>query len=367
MIPPLVFHRNNAIIASLCHRAVGNILLVKYNYSDQKLAVIGCGNWGKNHVRVLHALGALYTICDINPTHITALKDQFTLLDSSLEEILMSPNITGCVIVTPARTHFELAKRCLAANKHVFIEKPFTLSTKDAIYLAKFSQEHRRLLMVGHLLHYHNAFSELLSTIRSGAIGHILHVTTERCTFGKFSTEKSVFWDLAPHDVSMILAIMGEMPSKVFATAANHLPGRTHDTAYIELWFSEGRRAQIKLSWVYPVKKQSVTVIGDRAMISFDDTQPWENKLQFFDASRILPATPEARVLTPSEPLMNECKHFIECMIDHQTPKTGHEEGLSVVRVIEAAVHSANILLPVFLNAELTDTEIVNTKTVNME
>lgn len=336
----------------LCHQRVGKPLSAEYNYSNLNIAVIGCGNWGKNHIRVFHSLGALYTICDAEPNQASALGEQFTTPVASLEEILASKHIHGCVIATPARTHFEIAKRCLEAKKHVFVEKPLVTESYQAEYLQKYAAEMGRVLMVGHLLHYHEGFNTIKQLVQSGKLGKICHVVSNRYTFGKYSTEDNVLWDVAPHDVSMILSLMGELPLQVFASSAHHLPKRTHDIATIELKFSGNRQAQIISSWIHPIKEQKLTVIGDKAMAVFDDCLPWENKLRLFSQLHTLPAIPEPIALQSSEPLTNECKHFLDCILHNQTPRTDAFEALNVTRVLEAAIESALTSQPRSLNDE---------------
>lgn len=336
----------------LCHQIIGKPLSAEYNYSNLNIAVIGCGNWGKNHIRVFHSLGALYTICDAEPNQAFALGKQFTTPVASFEEILASSEIDACVIATPAKTHFEIAKRCLEAGKHIFVEKPLTIESHHAELLLKLSNDVNRVLMVGHLLHYHEGFNVLKRLVHQGRLGNIFHAVSNRFTFGKFSTESNVLWDVSPHDVSMILALMGEMPYQVLTSSAHHLPNRTHDNATIELSFSGNRRAQIVSSWIYPVKEQKLTVIGDQAMAVFDDCLPWENKLRLFSQLHTLPANPEMVSLQPSEPLTNECKHFLDCILHNQTPRTGAQEALNVTRVLEAAIQSARTSQPIALHTE---------------
>jgi UDP-2-acetamido-3-amino-2,3-dideoxy-glucuronate N-acetyltransferase len=336
----------------LCHQNVGKPLSAEYNYSNLNVAVIGCGNWGKNHVRVFHSLGALYTICDTEPNQASALGKQFTTPVSSLEEILASRDVDACVIATPANTHFDIARRCLEANKHIFVEKPLATESHHAESLLRLSIEMDRILMIGHLLHYHEGFNVLKRLVHQGRLGNIFHIVSNRFTFGKLSSENNVLWDVSPHDVSMILALMGEMPLQVLASSAHHLPHRTHDIASIELRFSRNRQAQIVSSWIHPVKEQKLTVIGDQAMAVFDDCLPWENKLRLFSQLHTLPAKTETVSLQPSEPLTNECKHFLDCILHNQTPKTGAQEALNVTRVLEAALHSARTSQAVVLPTE---------------
>ena len=163
--------------------------------------------------------------------------------------------------------------------------------------------------MIGHLLHYHSAFQKLRDLVKQGTLGNVFHVFANRATFGKMSTESSVVWDVAPHDISMILAIMGEMPYQVMASTSAHLSNHEHDHVMIDLWFSEGKRAKVMCSWIHPVKEQSLTVIGDKYMAVFDDTLSWENKLRMYSQLSTLPAKMESITVPPSEPLKSEGQH----------------------------------------------------------
>lgn len=335
-------------------------MLAEYLYSNLKVAVIGCGNWGKNHVRIFHALGALYTICDTDPNHAAAIAEQFSVSASSLDEILTSKHVDACVIATPAKTHFDLAKKCLAAGKHVFVEKPLAIESYQAKFLHQAAVAAKRILMTGHLLHYHHAFNKLQQLVRENTLGKIYHILANRWTFGKLSTETSVLWDVAPHDISMILSLMGEMPYQVFATTAKHLPNHTHDLISIDLWFSEDRRAKVECSWVHPIKKQMLTVIGERKMAIFENTVEWNEKLCLYSQCDQLPAIAEPIALIPSEPLTRECQHFLDCIMNNQTPKTDGLEALNVTRVLEAAVQSSHLLLPVTVDAAASEEIFTN-------
>lgn len=335
-------------------------MLAEYVYSNLKIAVIGCGNWGKNHVRIFHALGALYTICDADPNHASALAEQFSVTPSTLDEVLASPHVDACVIATPAKTHFDIAKRCLSAGKHVFIEKPATTESYQTQFLDQAAKAANRILMVGHLLHYHGAFNKLQTLVQDNTLGKIYHIFANRWTFGKLSTESSVLWDVAPHDISVVLSLMGEMPYQIMATTSQHLPRHTHDLISMDLWFSEGRRAKIECSWIHPIKKQMLTVVGDHAMAVFDDTLGWEEKLKLYSQMDKLPALAEPIALPSSEPLTVECKHFLDCILQNQRPKTDGVEALNVTRVLEAALKSSHLLLPVTLERTHSEEEFTN-------
>lgn len=318
---------------------LGTSLSTDYNYSNLKIAVIGCGNWGKNHIRAFHSLGALYTICDTEPTRAQPFCDQYGVPFYRLDDVLASNEIDACVIATPAETHFKIAMRCLEAKKHVFIEKPLVTKSADALLLQKEAKRQQRVLMVGHLLNYHEAFNTLKQMTHQGKLGKLMHILTKRFTFGKYSTEQNVIWDVAPHDVSMVLALTKEMPYQVWASSSAHLPNRTHDHATIVLYFRDQCQAQITVSWVYPVKEQKITVLGSEAMAVFDDCLPWEQKLK---------CVPPLEVdLKPSEPLTNECAHFLDCIQNGKIPRTDALEALNVTKVLEAAIQSALTCQPV--------------------
>lgn len=318
-------------------------------YSTINVAVIGSGNWGKNHIRVFHSLGALYTICDVEPNRARSLCEQYDTPFSTFKDVLASKAIHACVIATPAGTHFELARQCLEAKKHIFIEKPMVLTANEAMALDEMAIKAQRIVMVGHLLHYHQGFKTLQSHVRQGALGKVCHITSNRFTFGKYSTEDNVLWDVAPHDVSIILSLMNEMPYQVYTASSHNLPNRTHDIASVQLYFSNNKHAQILCSWLHPIKEQKLTVIGDKAMAIFDDCQPWENKLQFFSQTDTLPATPKPIGLVPHEPLTDECQHFLDAIIANQAPLTNAKEALKVTQVLEAAVESAQTCQPIRL------------------
>lgn len=328
---------------------------VKYNYSNIRIALIGCGNWGKNHARVFHELGALYAVCDIESSKAMAFSEKYAVPSMALEQILDSSEIDAVVITTPSRTHDALIHQSLAANKHVFVEKPFTLSTEAASRLGEFAAKQGRILMIGHLLQYHEGFATVKSLKTPDVLGNLRYISSHRCSFGKFPGETSVLWDFAPHDVSMILSLVGKMPYRVHASGGNYLDHTHLDMACLHLDFEGNIQAKIYVSWLHPLKEQKLTVIGDRGMLIFDDCQPWENKLTFYPHPSAWqdglphPFVPQpANVpLEKSEPLTNECKHFLEALFTQTQPLTNAVEATRVTRVLEAAVKSLKTQLPV--------------------
>jgi len=320
---------------------------MKQNSNPQtpRIAVIGCGYWGKNLVRNYAQLGALAAICDHHKELTDSLAAQFGGGVKTFEEILADKSIDAIVIATPGPTHFDLAMSALNAGKHVFIEKPMTLSAVTAEALAKKAEEQKRILMVGHVLHYHAAFAKLKELVKAGALGRIRQVISTRFNLGKILDDEDVVWALAPHDVSMIISLLGDKPLNVSAHGNSFLREGIIDAATLRLDYEDEASAEIRLSWMHPVKEHKLTVIGENAMAVFDDTQAWESKLTIYRPAldwknpAVIPApgTPKKISIPPSEPLREECAHFLNCIATGTQPITDQREGLAVTRIIEAA------------------------------
>lgn len=320
---------------------------VKYNYSDMQVAVIGCGNWGKNHIRVYHALGALRAVCDSDPQKMAHYQATLGVATGSIDEIFAS-DVDAVVIATPSITHFELARLALIAKKHVFIEKPITHQSEQVLQLEKLAKDVDRRLMVGHLLQYHPAYHKLKALLADGTLGELQSIHATRLNFGKFPTESNVLWDYAPHDISMILGLMPSLPIKVLATKENPLTHTSADTTTIHLEFEQHKKARVISSWVSPYKEQKLIVTGTKAMVIFDDCQPWENKLTLYHYPNAwqdgLPQPFIAQTspipLQPGEPLKNECEHFLQAILTQSEPITGPQEAWNVTSVLTAAMQS---------------------------
>lgn len=328
-------------------KKIGPILSVKYNYSDIQVAVIGCGNWGKNHIRVYHALGALRAVCDSDPLKMAHYQTTLGVAIGTVDSILTS-DVDAVVIATPSTTHFELARCALMAKKHVFIEKPITHQSEQVLQLQKLAIEHSRILMVGHLLQYHPAYHKLKSLNADGTLGELQSIHATRLNFGKFPTESNVLWDYAPHDISMILGLMQSLPIKVMATKENPLLHTLADTTTIHLEFENNKKARVISSWVSPYKEQKLIISGSKAMVLFDDCQPWENKLTLYHYPNNwqdgLPQPFIAQIspipLLAAEPLKNECEHFLQAILTQSEPISGSQEAFNVTSVLSAAMQS---------------------------
>jgi len=316
------------------------------------IAVVGSGYWGKNLVRNFHDLGALVAVCDKDPgvlekfqkeyQGISAIKDIDQLLGNSLLQV------EAVAISTPAVTHYDFAKRCLMAGKHVFVEKPLALTGEEGQDLIEIAEKNHLTLMVGHILQYHGAVVKLKEVIDSGGLGKIQYLYSNRLNIGKIRAEENILWSFAPHDISVILMLLREMPESVCATGGAYLQQKIPDTTLTTLDFQSGVKAHIFVSWLHPFKEQKLVVVGDKKMAVFDDIS--DEKLMLYPhriewLNRIpIAAKAEAEVVKVEmdEPLKVECTHFIDCVANGQQPITDGREGLRVLQVLQASQQSLN-------------------------
>jgi UDP-2-acetamido-3-amino-2,3-dideoxy-glucuronate N-acetyltransferase len=314
------------------------------------IAIIGTGYWGKNLVRNFHALGVLHTICDTNSETLKAFSLQYPDVHTatSYTEIVNNPEIRGIVIATPAVTHAALAREAIRAGKDVFVEKPLCLDEKEGIELNKLAGEHGTILMVGHLLWYHPVVLKLKELVDRGDLGRIQYIYSNRLNLGKLRREENVLWSFAPHDISVIIGLANEMPVSIRAQGGNFLHQKIADTTMTLLNFASGIRAHIFVSWLHPFKEQKLVVVGDRQMAVFDDTLAWEEKLKIYphsiEWSKNIPVAHKAEgscvIVGQEEPLRAECAHFIDCIKTRQAPRTGGDEGLRVLRILNCCQRS---------------------------
>jgi len=316
-----------------------------------KIAVIGAGSWGRNLVRNHAELGALRLVCDSNELVLAQLKTQYPQIETCLSpaDVFSARDIQGVVIATPAETHFSLARECLLAGKHVYVEKPLALSDVDGEELIRIAQEKNQILMVGHLLQYHPVFVRLKKLAATGCLGRINYIYSHRLNLGKIRREENALWSFAPHDISMILSLTGEEPESVQATGGNYLHRKIADVTTTHLDFPSGIKGHVFVSWLHPFKDQKLVVVGDRKMAVFDDTMPWPEKLLLYPHEIVwknnlpVPAKGEPeRVgdIPEEEPLRLECEHFLSCISNASKPLTDGDEGLRVLRVLNASQQS---------------------------
>jgi UDP-2-acetamido-3-amino-2,3-dideoxy-glucuronate N-acetyltransferase len=264
----------------------------------------------------------------------------------TFEEILDGADVDAVVLATPAETHAPMALSALAAGKHVFVEKPLALSVAQGRRIVERAHAAGRALMVGHLLRYHPAFLELQRLIDGGRLGRLQYIYSNRLNLGRIRREENVFWSFAPHDISMILALAGEMPERVRAIGSCYLHKTLADVTTTHLAFGNGINAHVFVSWLHPFKEQKLVVVGEAGMAVFDDGMPWQAKLVVYphriDWKSGVPtpakAAAEAVALeSEAEPLEIECRHFLECIATGEPPRTDGGEGLRVLRVLESA------------------------------
>ena len=304
------------------------------------IALIGCGGWGKNIARNLHQIGALACIYDSDQNLSKKLNQDFKLHDYTINDIFKNENIQALVIASTAKTHKDIAEEALLNNKDVLIEKPFCLSLNDAITLSKLAIKKNKVLMAGHLLNYHNAFIKMQDLIREGKIGETKNIRAQRLALGAIRSHESVIYDLAVHDVSMILAIMQELPVKINAHSIHHNTNIGPDAVSVKLTFKTGATALISCDWMCPYKEHKFSVIGSKGSLVFDDTQDWSKKLYYnpstINSDNSINLLPIEKIsLTENEPLRNELEEFINCIQSRKKPLTDHLEAVNVQNVMQ--------------------------------
>jgi len=312
-----------------------------------KIAVVGSGYWGKNLVRVFHDLGALSLVCDTRHEVLSEVQSRYGVETAiSLDPILESPKIPAIAIAAPAAQHFELVRRCLRHDKDVFVEKPLALHAHEGEQLVALANERRRILMVGHILGYHPAILELYRRIRTGDLGNIRYIYSSRLNLGKLRTEENILWSFAPHDISAILFLLGEKPSRVSSQGGRYIDHK-FDTTLTTCDFPSGVKAHIFVSWLHPFKEQKLVVVGGRKMAVFDDVEPerklvvYSHRIEWQDRAPVAHKEQgEVIALPKGEPLRLECEHFLDCVATRREPRTSGATALDVLRVLEACEES---------------------------
>ncbi|MDA7561726.1 Gfo/Idh/MocA family oxidoreductase [Alphaproteobacteria bacterium] len=311
-----------------------------------KIAQVGAGYWGKNLVRNFSQLGVLAAIVEPDDELGAKLEKEFGVPKRSLSEVLNDPSIIGVSIATPAETHFKIAHEAFSRGKHVFVEKPVSLNIDETECLLRLAERKKLTLMVGHLLQYHPVFQRLLKLTTENFIGDIKHIYSSRLSFGKLRSQENVWWSFAPHDLSMILSLTGSDPVSLTAQGSCHIGRTIEDWVTAQMQFSNGVSAHLNISWLHPFKEHRLVVTGDSGSLVFEDSAlDWEKKLCFYpstvnigeNGNPVLIKGEPVNIMVPfSEPLRNECQHFLDCIKSGKRPLTDGEEGLGVLRVLRA-------------------------------
>ena len=314
-----------------------------------RVAIFGAGGWGKNHVRTFCSIlgEEAVVVCDPDLDRLDAVRSRYPRVETCNRP--RSDGVDAVVIAAPAALHYELAAEALRDGFHVLVEKPIALTSADARELVESADRNHRILMVDHLLEYHPAVLRLEELVQEGRLGRILHLDSRRLNLGVIRTEENALWSLAPHDISVILRLLGEMPEEIAAHGASYLQDGIVDLAHVTLQFPRGTLAHVHVSWLDPVKVRSLAVAGEKGMAVFDDTvssdDPKRSKLTLFDAraerdgDRYVPRRGEAAPisLVEGEPLLRVAEAFLESIETGHPPVADGGDGLRVVRILEAA------------------------------
>jgi predicted dehydrogenase len=326
--------------------------------NQARVAVFGCGSWGKNLVRNFHALGALAAVVETAPAgraQALAIAKGVPCHDAA-DAVWQDPSIGGVVLATPAETHAPLCLRALAAGKDVFVEKPLALRYQDGREAADQAREAGRILMVGHILEYHPGVLKLRELVATGQLGKIRYIYSNRLNLGMVRRQENILWSFAPHDIAVILRLVGEPPFQVSAAGGAYIQANIADVTVTQLSFDNGIAAHIFVSWLNPFKEQRLVVVGSEKMAVFDDVkrelvlhdQRVDNRL-----GEPVPHKGEGQAIpyAKDEPLRLECQAFLSAMETRATPLTDAASGLAVLRVLQAAqrsliTHGQPVVLP---------------------
>ena len=312
------------------------------------IAVVGCGHWGRNLVRNFAELGVLASVCDPNTDLAQKYAKQYEVSNSSFADILRDTSVDGIVLAVPAPLHASLAIKAMNSGKHVYVEKPLAMNPVEARGMIDASKDNKVQLMVGHLLQYHPVFVAVRDLVESGELGGLSYIYSNRLSFGKVRSEEDVIWSFAPHDISMILSLTNDEPKLVRTESLCILQTNIADTATVHMEFKSGLKAHISVSWLHPYKEQKLVVIGQSGMVVFDDTKPCNEKLAFYrysidltgKAADLNKSKVQYLEVPESEPLKNECQHFINVVNGRLPPLTDGDEGLRVLNVLSASTLS---------------------------
>ena len=319
------------------------------------IAVVGCGYWGPNLIRNFSSLPEcrVKEVCDLDQERLAHMKRLYPEVTTTtdFEHVLTNPEIDAIIIATPVHLHFQLAKESLAAGKHTLIEKPMASSVAQCLEMIRIAEKQELTLMIGHTFIYSSAVRVIKEIVDSGHVGEILYISSQRLNLGLFQKDINVAWDLAPHDISIILYVLNQSPIGVNCQGKAHLRSGIEDVTNMSLDFHNGGLAIIHSSWLDPNKIRRMAIVGSKRMLLYDDNEPLE-KIKIYDKRVEIPphydtfaefhyayhyGDMRAPYLKQVEPLKLECQHFLDCIRTGSKPDSGGWEGLRVVQVLEAA------------------------------
>lgn len=326
--------------------------------SELSVGVVGLGYWGPNLARNLASLPGcrLAGLCDLDRSRlerITVMHRDVPLFED-LEEMFEQVDMDAVVVATPVGQHYSLAKRALLAGKHVLVEKPLASSTAECTELIELAESNGLTLMVGHTFLYSAPVQMIADFIKSGELGEVCYINSRRLNLGLFQRDINVAWDLAPHDLSIILHLLQQSPSSVNCQGNAHITRDVEDVTNVSLSFPGGQFATVQSSWIEPRKVREMTIVGSRKMIVYNDIEPME-KLRIYDARVESPPHYDSfgefqyayhygdshlPRIEQREPLRRVCEHFLECIRTDAPPLSGGEQGREIVRILEACTAS---------------------------
>jgi predicted dehydrogenase len=328
-----------------------------------RVGVVGCGYWGPNLIRNIYQLDCcdLAMICDADPQRLARVGKLYpgVTLTTSFQDVLDSGAVDAVVIATPARTHHAMTGQALAAGKHVLVEKPLAVTSPQCQDLISLAKQQGLVLMVGHTFLYNPALLMVKELSQPEYLGDLFYLYSHRVNLGRVQTDVNALWSIAPHDISIALFLVGQAPEKVSAQGAYYLSNQIEDVVFITLTFPGGVMGHIHVSWIDPSKTRKVTVVGSEKMIIYDDLAD-EGMVKVYDKGvkrvsngegpqygefqyRLHSGDVHLPRIRMTEPLANECRHFIECILENKTPISDGENGLQVVQVLEAAQRSIEL------------------------
>lgn len=329
------------------------------------IGIIGCGYWGPNLIRNFSQIKDCKVVycCDLDENRLKHIKEKYPPVKTTknYEDILKDKNIDAVAIATPVHTHFKIAKDALLSKKHVLIEKPLTDNSKDSEELIKVSRQNDRVLMVDHTFEYTPAVNKIKELIEKGELGDIFTIDMIRVNLGLFQKDINVIWDLAPHDISILNYILKSLPLSVRAIGESFIQEKIEDDARLILKYPNKVLANIHLSWLDPCKTRRTTIVGNKKMLVYEDTEPLE-KIKIYDKGVTIQKNnlPKDKYydtfeefqlvyrsgevyspkLASTEPLNVMCRHLIDCIQNNKTPRSDGLSGLRVVKIIETAQQS---------------------------
>jgi predicted dehydrogenase len=322
------------------------------------IGVIGCGYWGPNLVRNFSEVreATVIACCDLRQERLDYVQQRFPHVETATDyhDLLKNPTIDAICVATPVSTHYRIAKDALLCDKHVLVEKPMASTSQEAIELINLARERGKTLMVGHTFEYTGAVNKIKEIVASGELGNIYYFDSVRVNLGLFQNDINVIWDLAPHDISILLYVLNARPVSLSARGESHIAPGIEDVAYITLHFPDKTMANIHVSWLAPVKFRRMTISGSKKMIVYDDIENIE-KVKVYDRGVVVNRDPKGILerqlfyrtgdvwspkLDTTEPLKVECSHFVDCIINSKEPRSNGEAGLWVVKILEAADRS---------------------------